>query len=282
MLKKRILTSAIGLPVIMAAVWFQQPVPWFTIFVLIWGMIGAYEFFRLNRKAGIRPMVVFGIVMTALFIAAREPLFYGSLGTKAEALIPALLAAAIVLPLITVLGSEPRNQAFTRWAWTLGGIGYVGFLLSYLVALRGMEDGRNWVYFVLFITYASDTAAFFVGRAWGRHKFAPTISPAKTWEGCIGGLAGAVIICLVFLPTHFGTATNPLHLPALSAVTAVFLALAGSVIGQLGDLVESLLKRNMGAKDSGHLLPGHGGALDRMDSVAFAAIMVYYFVWLVQ
>jgi phosphatidate cytidylyltransferase len=154
--------------------------------------------------------------------------------------------------------------------------------LSYLVALRSLDDGRNWIFFVLFITFASDTAAYFVGRTWGRHKMAPKISPAKTWEGCIGGIAGAALISLAFLPAHYSTAINPVHLPVLNIWSAMLLAAAVSIFGQAGDLVESLFKRNMGAKDSGRLLPGHGGVLDRVDSIAFAGIMIYYFVWLIQ
>ncbi len=144
-------------------------------------------------------------------------------------------------------------------------------MLSYLVALRGLDDGRNWVFFALFITFASDTAAFFAGRALGKHRLAPRISPGKTWEGAIAGVFGAIIISLLFiLPT-------PLTLP-LSYWQAILLGLLVSIFGQLGDLVESLLKRNMGVKDSGKLLPGHGGFLDRMDSVVFAGIVVYYYV----
>jgi phosphatidate cytidylyltransferase len=171
---------------------------------------------------------------------------------------------------------QQKEQAFIGWAWTIAGIVYVGWLLSYLVALRGLDDGRNWVFFTLFATFGSDTAAFFVGRALGSHHLARQISPGKTWEGAIGGILGAAIISLVFtLPT-------PLSLP-LSYGHAVLLGLLVSIFGQLGDLVESLLKRNMGVKDSGKLVPGHGGVLDRIDSIVFAGVVVYYYViWAVR
>ncbi len=154
--------------------------------------------------------------------------------------------------------------------------------MSYLVALRGLEDGRNWVFFTLFVTFASDTAAFFVGRSLGRHKLAVSVSPSKTWEGSLGGLVGAGLIGLIFVPATVFSWNNPLHLPDLNILSAVGLALLVSIFGQIGDLIESLFKRNMNAKDAGRLLPGHGGALDRMDSVVLAGIMVYYFVWLTQ
>jgi phosphatidate cytidylyltransferase len=282
MLLKRILTAVIVLPLVIAAVWFQDPIPWFTILIAAWSAVAAWEFFHLNRKAGLKPIAYFGIVMTVLFVLVREPDILSASGTYSGDLSFALLAIAITLPLIWLLGREPRNEAFARWAWTLAGISYVGFLMSHLVALRGLENGRNWVFFALFITFASDTAAFFVGRACGRHKLAPSISPSKTWEGTIGGLLGAVLVSLIFLSARLFSRDNPFYLPDLSYWSAIFLAILVSAFGQLGDLVESMFKRNMGAKDSGSILPGHGGALDRMDSVVFAGVMVYYFVWLIR
>ena len=137
------------------------------------------------------------------------------------------------------------------------------------MALRGLDSGRDWVFLALFITFASDTTAFFAGRAWGKHRLAPRISPRKTWEGAVAGVLGAIIASLA-LVIFF-------NLP-LSHWQAGLLGLLVSVFGQLGDLAESLFKRNMGVKESGKLLPGHGGALDRIDSVVFASVVAYYFV----
>jgi phosphatidate cytidylyltransferase len=174
-----------------------------------------------------------------------------------------------MLPLLWLVLRRRKEAAFTSWAWTLTGILYVGWLLSHLVALRGLDFGREWVLFALFTTFASDSTAFFIGRAWGRHHLAPNISPRKTWEGAVAGVLGAIIVSLLL--------TFLFNLP-LSYAGAILLGLAVSVFGQVGDLVESLLKRNMGVKESGKLLPGHGGFLDRMDSVVFAGIVVYYYV----
>jgi phosphatidate cytidylyltransferase len=155
----------------------------------------------------------------------------------------------------------------------MAGILYTGWLLSYLVALRGFEDGRNLVFFALLVNFASDTSAYFVGRALGRHYLAPQISPGKTWEGAVGAVAGATLIGLFFvLPT-------PLRLD-LSWGLALLLSVLVSIFGQLGDLLESWFKRRMSVKDSGRLIPGHGGILDRMDSTVFAGVVVYYFVLL--
>jgi phosphatidate cytidylyltransferase len=186
-------------------------------------------------------------------------------------LTPLLLTSAVVLSLIGLLFRRPKETAFIGWAWTVAGILYVGWLLSYLVALRGLDDGRNWLLFALFVTFGSDTTAFFIGRALGRHYLAPQISPGKTWEGFIGGVLGAIIVSLLF------NLIPALRLP-VGYVSVMLLGLLVSVMGQLGDLVESLLKRNMDVKDSGRLMPGHGGILDRMDSIVFAGIVVYYYV----
>jgi phosphatidate cytidylyltransferase len=280
MLKKRIITALCGIPILIAAIWFDEPIPWFTLLVAIWGVIAALEFYRLVAAAKVPPLTYFGLVWTLLFILSGdatlrtilEPYFDLNL------IVPLLLTIAVVIPLMGLLLRPQKAEAFTSWAWTVAGILYVGWLLSFLVALRGAEDGRNWVFFALFATFASDTAAFFVGRAWGRRKLAPNISPAKTWEGAIAGVFGAILISLIFVPSHFFTWPSPLHLPHLGYWSALLLGLFVSILGQMGDLAESLFKRNMGVKDSSQLIPGHGGLLDRMDSIVFAGVVVYYYV----
>jgi len=264
MLKKRFLTALWAIPILVAAVWFDQPLPWFTVLVAIWGLLAVFEFYRMGEKAKIAPITYFGLLWTLLFILS--PQLDNDYLTP-----PILLASAVVLSLIWIVLRQRREGAFIGWAWTLGGILYVGWLLSYFVGLRGLEDGRNWVFLALLVTFASDTAAYFVGRALGRHKLAPRISPAKTWEGAIGGFLGAIVIALLFtLPT-------PLQLP-IGYGQAVLLGFLVSLFGQLGDLAESLLKRNTGVKDSGNWLAGHGGFLDRIDSIVLAGVVVYYYV----
>ena len=261
MLGKRVITALWGIPLLGVAIWFDKPLPWFTILVAIWGVLAAFEFYRMVNTSGVPPLTYFGLIWTLLFILS--PHF------NYDFLIPFLLTSAVILSLIWLLLHPQKEGAFVGWAWTIAGILYVGWLLSYFVALRGLDAGRNWVFFALFTTFGSDTTAFFTGRAWGRHYLAPNISPGKTWEGAIAGLFGAIIVSLV-LVTLFS-------LP-LSYGQAILLGLLVSIFGQLGDLVESLLKRNMGVKDSGKLIPGHGGVLDRIDSVVFTGVVVYYYV----
>jgi len=260
MLKKRIITALCGLPIMVAAVWFGEP--WFTILIATAGVLAAFEFYKMVALSKVRPLTYLGLIWVLLFILS--PHFnYGFLK-------PLLLTSGVVISLIWLLLRPQKEGAFSSWVWTIAGIFYIGWLLSYLVALN-LEGGRNWVFFALLTIFASDIAAFFVGRALGRHRLAPSISPGKTWEGAIGGIFGAIILSLFF------TLSTPLGLP-LSYGQAILLGLLVSVFGQLGDLVESLLKRNMGVKDSGKLMPGHGGMLDRIDSIVFTGIVVYYYV----
>jgi len=270
MLKKRAITALWGIPLLITAVWFEEPLPWFTIIVAIWGLLAAFEFYRMVTASKIAPLTCFGLIWTLLFILSPH--------LNYDFLTQSLLTSGVMLSLIWLLLRRQKEESFIGWGWTMAGILYIGWLLSYLVALRGLDDGRNWVLLALFATFGSDTAAFFIGRALGRHRLTPSISPGKTWEGAIGGIFGAIIVSLLFtLPTLF-TLPNSLYLQDFSYWQAILLGLLVSIFGQLGDLVESLLKRNMEVKDSGKLLPGHGGFLDRIDSIVFAGIVVYYYV----
>jgi len=273
MLKKRVITALWAITLLVAAIWFGKP--WFTVFVAIWGLLAVFEFYKMVAISKMPALIYFGLIWTLLFILSPHCGY--------DFLMPLLLTSGVILFLICLLLLPQKEKAFTGWTWTIAGILYVGWLLSYFVALRGIDEpmldaGRNWVFFALFTTFASDTAAFFVGGVLGKHYLAPGISPGKTWEGAIAGVLGAIIVSLFFTLPRLFTLSNPLYLQGFSYWQAMLLGLLVSVFGQLGDLVESLLKRNMGVKDSGRLIPGHGGFLDRMDSVVFAGIVVYYYV----
>lgn len=266
-LKQRLVTSLILIPVVILATWFDEPFSWLTLGAVIWGGLALFEFYRLvnNSTLEIRPLTVFGIIWGMVLVAS--PNFTGAIPPAT------IMTTGVVLSLVWLLFRKRKESAFGAWAWTTAGVMYVGLLLSYLVALRLLPDGAGWVFLVLFSTFASDSAAFFAGSLWGRHRLAPNISPHKTWEGAVGGLAGGMLVAPLV--------TLVFSLP-VSWVETVILGLLVSAFGQMGDLAESLFKRNMKAKDSGNSIPGHGGCLDRMDSVVFASIVVYYYVlWLV-
>ena len=266
MLKQRLLTTLIGLPIVIAAVWFDEPLSWFTVFAVVWGVLAIREFYRLVATFKVPLLTTFGVIWTALFIISPH--------VKYELTAPILFTSGVVISLVWLVLKPQKESAFAGWVWTMGGVIYLGWLLSYMVALR-LDGGRNWVFLALLTTFASDTAAYIVGKAWGKHKLALHISPHKTWEGAIGGVIAAVGVSLLsLLPT-------PLHL-SLTWWQAMVIGLLVSVLGQFGDLAKSILKRNVGVKESGNLLPGHGGALDRTDSVVFAGVVVYYAFLILQ
>jgi phosphatidate cytidylyltransferase len=271
MLSQRVLTSLWFVPLLVVVVWFGGQAG-FTTLVATFGALAALEFYRMVTATRVSPITYFGITWTVFFILSRNPDLLALLDGYFDAnlLSPILISSAVIISLIVILAYRNKGEAFTRWVWTIAGMFYVGWLLSYLVALRGLEGGRNWVFLLLFVTWVSDTTAFFVGRRFGRHKLAPSISPGKTWEGTIGGVCGAIAMSTLFFTA------NPFQLP-LAYWQAIPLSVGVSVMGQVGDLVESLLKRGMGVKDSGTLMPGHGGILDRLDSLIFAGVLVYYF-----
>ena len=279
MLRKRVLTALWGIPLLIAAIWFEQPLPWFTVLIAIWGVLAFHEFYRLVSGSKKFPLPYFELLLTLFFIISRNKELLDVIEPSFDInLITLILLALLVQPLLWnwFFPQWHKGMSFISVVLTTVGVLYAGWLLGHLVALRGLDDGRNWVFFALFVTFASDTAAFFVGRALGRHKLASAISPGKTWEGAIGGILGAIIVSLFF------TLNTALALP-LNWGQAVLLGLLVSIFGQLGDLAESLFKRYTGVKDSGSVLPGHGGFLDRMDSVVFAGTVVYYYVvWVIQ
>jgi phosphatidate cytidylyltransferase len=279
MLKTRLITAFMLIPVVLAAVWLPQtPVPWATLGAAFWVFMALREFYGITMACGAaRPHEAWGLFFALAFLALPYFADRGQLALTAQAafsgdwarLMQAWLTLAVVVTLLAFFGRRDKHDALASWAWTLAGVLYLGWLTSHYLAMRDLPQGAAWVTFALFVTFASDSAAFLVGRLLGRHQLAPSISPKKTWEGAVGGVAGAVAggIFLSWL----------LKLP-MSVLTASLLAVAVSIIGQAGDLAESLFKRNTGAKDSGNALPGHGGFLDRTDSVVFAGLVVYYYV----
>ena len=262
MLRQRILSALIGVPVVVAATWFGHP--WYAILIAgiaLWGLV---EFYGLASRSQQRPALVLGVILTLLFLA------YGLFKWDSGAL---LVSSAIVISLVWFLFRPPLEDAFMNWVWTLIGALYVGWLMSYFLLLRDVPQGMEWVLVALFTTFVADSAAYLVGRTLGRHSLAPRISPKKTWEGLIAGLLGAIVAAVVLISLF--------QLPA-GWEKAGLLGLMAGVFGQFGDLSESMLKRSLKIKDSAQTIPGHGGILDRLDSLLFTVFVVYYYVvWII-
>jgi phosphatidate cytidylyltransferase len=262
-LARRLATAAIGIPVLALSLFWGPPIAIVVVCVVV-AAIGLWEFYALLAARGVAPLRVTGFLLAAgFFIQTVRP------ALVPPALVP--IAAVIVLvAMLTRAGDVPGSV--TSAAATLLGAAWLGGLGGTMASLRlvPIERGGPWVEMLLLTTVmTADSAALFVGSALGRHKLAPRISPGKTWEGLAGGLAGGIVGALVV--RHFGLQwIPPTHMVAL----AVLVTLAGVA----GDLAESLLKRWAGVKDSGTLFPGHGGMLDRLDSLLLGAPVLYYYL----
>jgi phosphatidate cytidylyltransferase len=272
MLKHRIITAAAAVPVIILAIWFGDP--WFSLFIAAAALAATYEFYRMAGFDRREPWVYLGLLWSLALVLSPH--------YKNPDSLPMVITLVLLISLIYLLVRPSKEKAFRDWAWTIVGALYIGWLLSYWLNLRGLEDGRNWVYLAMLTTFANDTGAYFVGRAKGKRKLVPMISPAKTWEGAVGGLVSALLASVV-IATILKLISPMLGVPfTFEYWQIILLGFLISLFAQLGDLIESLLKRNMGVKESGDLLPGHGGILDRADSLIFVGAVVYYYViWLV-
>ncbi|TET37418.1 MAG: CDP-archaeol synthase [Dehalococcoidia bacterium] len=275
MIRQRVLSALVLIPIIVVVIWFGGPegpaYPAFSLLVAAAAALGAVEFYGILGLSRRHPLTIFGLIWVLLFILVAH--FEGAYTAP-------LLTSAVVFSLVWLLLRSPVEGASINWVWTLAGIIYIGFMLSHFIPLRGLEVeglevGRDWVLLAVLATFAADTSAFFAGRLWGSHSLAPAISPGKTWEGAIGGFLGAIaasLILIAILPT--------LSIPYWQVI--VLGALIG-VFAQLGDLSESMLKRSAAVKDAGKLVPGHGGILDRLDSIVFTVVVVYYYViWVIM
>lgn len=185
--------------------------------------------------------------------------------------LPCLIIVVISYFLICVLVAGYRDNVIKVVGVRFFGVLYVALLFSHFITLRLVPDGNRWLLFALAIVWSGDTGAYYGGRAWGKKKLSPVISPNKTVEGALAGLVASMCVGLILVRV-FGLDND------ISVILTLFLALIAGVAGIFGDLTESYIKRWAGVKDSGKLIPGHGGLLDRVDSVLFSVPVVYYFI----
>lgn len=302
---KRVVTAAILVPLVVIAL-FKSPLWLFMLLVLGVAALAAREYLNLAEAQGFRPfralsyvflVCLFGFVTWgSLEVVRQMPSWLN--GVSMVAVISGLLlvAAPFVL-MIASMRRDPLSRSLPDAAVSFLMLPYVGLSLVCLALTRAYENGALFVLILLLVVWTGDIAAYYVGRAIGKHKLAPRVSPGKSWEGAIASVLGAVVISVLLL--HFSSAIylalsqihlldipgsalyTPSYSTGLLATAPVWLAvlfgLGVNVAAQLGDLVESALKRGAGVKDSGTLLPGHGGVLDRIDALLFAAPMGWLF-----
>jgi len=292
----RILVAAVGIPLALLAVWYGG-LP-LALLIAVVGGVGAGEFFRLVEPTGVQPLKPLGITLAALaplitwvqaapvadrigpfdsFVAALlSPLWYYTPWLLAAMLLPLIILTAVLFR--RAAGQKPIASAATTLLGTL----YAGMLPCSLLLIR-YEAGsqQSWaatwlVFFPLAITWVCDSIAMYAGKAFGKTKLWPAVSPGKTQVGSVAGVIGGVVAGLVFNAVALAPVGR-----AFPTVPVIMMGLVISIVAQLGDLVESLFKREAGVKDSSGLIPGHGGVLDRLDSLYFvlpvAAVMYRMF-----
>jgi phosphatidate cytidylyltransferase len=293
---KRVLTAVILIPLVVIAL-FKAPLWLFTLLVLGVALLAAHEYLSIAEAQGFRPFRVAGYAFLALsfgvfyviagLVATLRPDDKFSVGAVTGMLyffsLPVVTLFAPLILLLIGLRREPLSQALPDAAVSYMLVPYVGFTLGSLPVLRAGWNGAVFVLYLMLLVWCGDIAAYYVGRAFGKHKLAPRVSPGKSWEGAIASVLGALVVGLLLF--HYidpiANALRSVHLlapsvdaHAMQALAPVWLvalyAVSVNVAAQLGDLVESALKRGAGVKDSGTLLPGHGGLLDRIDALLFA------------
>ena len=280
---KRLITAAVLIPVVLVLVFLGPRWQWlFTLAVAAVAALAGWEYMDLSRRCGANPPRV--ATMTALLA-----LF--AVNFEWPDLTPALFGILGLGLLVYSTFFKPVEETIADASASIFCLLYTGLTLIALPTLHEQANGPSLVVFLLFVVWAGDTAAYYAGRAWGRHKMAPKLSPGKTWEGAIASVAGSVAIAaaLVGLASLMQEPANSAVLSWLertfpSAVLSypdemwywLVLAAIINAAGQIGDLSESALKRSAGVKDSGSLLPGHGGVLDRIDALLLAGPVLWY------
>jgi phosphatidate cytidylyltransferase len=267
---KRVLTAVVLIPCVLALVFLGPKWQWlFMLAVAVVAMLAAWEYMGLAEQKGARPPRA--AVLVAIFL-----LFIGNFEWfQHTAAIVGILCLLLIVYCTFVHPVERVMPDATAAIFTLL---YTGFTLTSLPVLREEANGPSLVAFLLCAVWAGDSVALYVGRAWGRHKLAPRLSPNKTWEGSLGSVGGSLLATGILL--GLATLLQAHDIAVLSypeeAWYWLLLAVIVNVAAQVGDLAESALKRSAGVKDSGTLLPGHGGVLDRMDALLLAAPALWY------
>jgi phosphatidate cytidylyltransferase len=256
---KRLLTSAVALP-LLALVILKGGRIGFALLVGLAAAVGLLEYHALFLPRETPGAKATGLI---LGLAVIGSFCTKDIGATAGMLVAAFLGSAVVC----LVRFKPGDAMAVVLYRQVMGFVYVPFLLGHLILVRDWNRGIIWAFFLLAVVFAGDTAAYYVGKAFGRHKLSPNISPGKTVEGALGGLVANLLVGVVF---------KTWWLPELPWGFCVGLVVMLGVMGQVGDLVESMLKRSVDSKDSGGILPGHGGVLDRVDGLLFAAPTLYY------
>lgn len=266
----RIVSTLILAPLVLGAAWYGG-LAWPALVVLA-ALLALREAIVIARACGRRPDAVVSLPLAAALTLA--PLLSSEL--RAAGVVLGLLMLGVAAAFLAQLAHQPTERAIEDWALTVALAAYIGGCGGLAVALRARPDGAAWIGFLLLLTWLNDSLAYLIGRRFGRHPMAPQISPKKTWEG-FGAAAVGTVAAGAAMPALAVLVGGPLApLATYSAAGTALIALGLAFVGPLGDLSKSILKRQAGVKDSGHLIPGHGGMLDRTDSLLLGSVLVWW------
>ena len=257
---KRWITGIIVVPILFGIIAYGGKEA-FAVLIAVASLVGMYEYNRMAFEKGFSIEKMETLIVALLILLAA---FY----TNLPLILAVLTFAVMTVLILNLLRIKKHGLDMSYAGRVILGILYIPLLMAHFILIHRTQSGVLWIFFILVMAFSGDTAAYYIGRRIGKRKLLPEISPGKTVEGTIGLVVGSVAGCLVFKLFFF---------PMLSIAHAAVLGLVGSITGQLGDLSESALKRAAGVKDSGKLLPGHGGILDRLDCLMFITPFVYYY-----
>jgi len=257
--KKKIIAGSLLVPPILFLIVIGPPA-FLSSMVLLATFFGLREFYALALPNAKRAERLTGIGLGLILS------FLISLGGL-EAMSPFLVFLLLFLSVLFLAISQNLPSTISHMGILLFGIFYIAFLLSHVSLIRNTAEGKVWVLFLIATVWAGDISAFLSGSLFGKHKLYPKISPNKTYEGLAGAIGGSILAALIYAL---------LFIPQLDVASCILLAIGLGILGQLGDFSESMLKRSAQVKDSGSLIPGHGGMLDRVDSFLFSAPFLHY------
>ncbi len=264
MLVERTLVAIVILPIVILVIVAGGWV--FALSVAVILGVSAWEYWRMVTNGGFQPSALVVIGGVALMALLRHLFDFPGSQFGASILI------LVTMAMCTRSYELSRNQPASDFAITLAGIFYLGWVGSYLISLRNLPNGEWWAFIALPAAWIADMGAYAVGRLFGKHKLSPRVSPKKTWEGYLGGIPFAILGCALL------AAAFQVRVPEITPLKGAIIGLVISILAPMGDLGESMLKRQFNIKDTSNLLPGHGGFMDRIDSTLWAAVIGYYLV----
>ena len=274
-MKHRLISASVALPLVLFGIFFGGI--WFAFIIIFGAVVSAHELSKMtgthNGKIPLISAILSGLLVGAVYIYSSHLLRNNPSSWELQLSISSYTLLILAVTSILILSILGKNRKLNSFFCMLSAIGYTGGLLSFSILIRNGENGLGWIVFISLIVWANDTGSYLTGKSIGKTPFFPSISPNKTREGAIGGYLLAMTVAIV---SGIYLSNIELTVPALFRL--IIMGMIFVSLAQIGDLFESALKRRAGIKDSGTIMPGHGGALDRLDSIVLAFPVLYYFI----